>query len=69
MNKLNNSIKSRINGMICIEHNQQIEVKTTGSKLSFSCCCNSFKETITKVIEKTTKDYMENEVRNALKGR
>lgn len=68
MNKLNQSIKSKINGMRCIEHNKKIEVKTTGSKLSFSCCCDSFKKNISKVIEIATKDYIENELRNALNG-
>jgi hypothetical protein len=69
MNKLNNTIKSKINGMRCIEHNQLTEVKTTGDKLSFSCCCDSFKENIKKVIAKATKDYAESELRNALSGR
>lgn len=69
MNKLNNTINSKIKNMRCIEHNQQTEVKTTGDKLSFSCCCDSFKENIKKVIAKATKDFIESELRSAFNGR
>ncbi len=68
MNKLQTSIKNKINSMRCSEHNLKPDVKTLGDKISFDCCCDSFKENIKKVIAKATKDYAESELRNALSG-
>jgi|JI9StandDraft_1071089.scaffolds.fasta_scaffold1427232_1 hypothetical protein len=69
MNKLQISIKNKINSMRCAEHNQQPDVKISGDKINFDCCCDSLKENIKKVIAKATKDYVESELRNALDGR
>jgi hypothetical protein len=68
MNRLHVALKSRINNMRCSEHNQQTEVKITGDKISFDCCCDSFRNKTKDVIAKVTKDFIETELRNAFKG-
>lgn len=68
MNKLHTALKSKINNMRCAEHDQQTEVKITGDKISFDCCCDSFKNKTKDAITKVTKDFIESELKNAFKG-
>lgn len=64
MSKLQTSIKNKINSMRCSEHNQQPDVKISGDKISFDCCCDSFKAKTKDAIAKVTKDF----VKSGLKG-
>lgn len=67
MNKLQTSIKNKINSMRCFEHNQQSEVKISADKISFDCCCDSFKDKTKDAIAKVTKDFIKSELKSAFK--
>jgi hypothetical protein len=67
MNKLQTSIKNKINSMRCSGHNQQPEVKISGDKINFDCCCDSFKYKTTDAIAKVTKDFIKSELKGGLK--
>ena len=68
MNKLQTSIKNKINIMRCSVHNQQPDVKISEDKISFDCCCDSFMDQIKDAITKVTKGFIESELKNAFKG-
>ncbi len=62
-------MKNKLVGLRCIEHNQVTTVEINGDKISFKCCCDSVKRKAELLIQKTTKDFIESELRKAIKGR
>ena len=69
MNKLNIIIKNKISNLRCLEHNSSTTVKINGDKINFDCCCDSFKKKAEEVITKTTKEFIQSELKNAFNGR
>ena len=67
MNKLQTAIKNKINSMRCSEHNQKPEVKISSDKISFDCCCDSFKNKTKDAIARVTKDFIKSELKSAFK--
>lgn len=67
MSKLLEAVKAKTKNMSCSVHNQKTEIKITGDKINFECCCDTFKSKIVDVSGKTYKEFSENELKNMFK--
>jgi hypothetical protein len=60
MSKLGNKIKKKIKGLVCIEHQCQVEISITNGKMVFHICCKKFENIIKKTKDEVIRDYLTN---------
>lgn len=67
MTKTLNDIKKATEIMTCGEHSKRAEILLKGTEITFSTCCDNFKNELLEVAKKATSDSVLEQMKDAFK--
>ena len=66
-----NAVKRNLEMLKCLEHNENPKISTSNDNISFSCCCDTFKQKIElkskELLQIESRKMIENEMKKIFK--